>query len=394
MDLNYTPEEERFRERVRSFLKSNLPEGWATSGNTGPFGRTNLEFMRDWTRKLYENGFLGMSWPKEYGGGGATQIEVAIFNEEMARFRAPTPLNFMGLTMVGPTLIVHGNEEQKKRFIGKILTGEELWCQGFSEPGAGSDLAALRTRGELKGDEFVVNGQKVWTSGAHYADWCFLLVRTDPTAPKHRGISYLLVNMKTPGITVRPLRQITGDSDFNEVFFEDVRVPRENLVGRLNEGWRVAVNTLSNERGTMAFALAARYEIIFNEVTDLCRKMGGATAQSPMARQQVAQFYIDLQALKYSLYRNFSKIMREGTPGPEGSISKLWWSELDQRMEEFAVQLLGPAGQLVEGSLHAVDSGRWPLGLVRSRCLTIAAGTSEIHRNTIAERLLGLPKGR
>ncbi len=391
MDLSYTPQEERFRERVRTFLKANLPAGWGSPGYSLS-GRGNLEFMRDWTRKLYENGFLGMSWPKEYGGQGATQIEVAILNEEMARFRAPAPLNYMGLTMVGPTLIAHGTDEQKKRFIGKVLSGEELWCQGFSEPGAGSDLAALRTRAELRGDEFIVNGQKVWTSGAHYADWCFLLVRTDPTAPKHRGISYLLVDMKTPGITVKPLRQITGEADFNEVFFEDVRVPRENLVGRLNDGWRVAVTTLSNERGTMAFALAARYEIIFNEVAELCRKVGAAS--SPAARQQIAQFYIDLQSLKYSLYRNFSKILHGGTPGPEGSIAKLWWSELDQRMEEFAVQILGPAGQLMEGSKYALDGGRWPMGLLRARCLTIAAGTSEIHRNTIAERILGMPKGR
>jgi len=389
VDLSYTPEEERFRERVRTFLKNNLPEGWGTPG-FALTGRANLEFMRDWTRKLYENGFLGMSWPREFGGQGATQIEVAILNEEMARFRAPAPLNFMGLTMVGPTLIAHGTEEQKKRFIGKILSGEELWCQGFSEPGAGSDLAALRTRAELKGDQFIVNGQKVWTSGAHYSDWCFLLVRTDPTAPKHRGISYLLVDMKSPGISVKPLRQMTGDADFNEVFFEDVHVPRENLVGRLNDGWRVAVTTLSNERGTMAFALAARYEIIFNEVADLCRRSGGGA----LARQQVAQFYIDLQSLKYGLYRNFSKILHGGTPGPEGSIAKLWWSELDQRMEEFAVHMAGPAGQLMEGSPYAIDAGRWPMGLLRSRCLTIAAGTSEIHRNTIAERILGMPKGR
>ncbi len=392
MDLSYTPEEERFRERVRKFLRENLPAGWGTT-NYSLNNRTNLEFLREWTRKLYENGFLGMSWPKEYGGQGATQIEVAILNEEMARWRAPAPLNYMGLTMTGPTLIAHGTEEQKRRFIGKILSGEELWCQGFSEPGAGSDLAALRTRAELRGDEFVVNGQKVWTSGAHYADWCFLLVRTDPTAPKHRGISYLLVDMKSPGITVKPLRQMTGEADFNEVFFEDVRVPRENLVGRLNDGWRVAMTTLSNERGTMAFALAARYEIIFHEVAQLCRDIGAA--RSLTARQQVAQFYIDLQCLKYGLYRTFSKVLHGETPGPEGSIAKLWWSELDQRMEEFAVHLLGPGGQLLEGSVRDnVDVGRWAMGLLRARCLTIAAGTSEIHRNTVAERILKMPRGR
>jgi alkylation response protein AidB-like acyl-CoA dehydrogenase len=391
VDLKNTPEEERFRQRVRSFLQTNLPPGWGTSGFTPARGGAYLEFMRGWTRKVYENGFLGLSWPKEYGGQGASQIEMAIFNEEMARFRAPTPLNIIGLTMAGPTIIAHGTEEQKKRHVAKTLSGEELWCQGFSEPGAGSDLAALKARAELKGDEFVVNGQKVWTSMAHFADWCFLLVRTDTTAPKHRGISYLLVDMKTPGITVRPLRQITGEAEFNEVFFEDVRVPRENLVGAINDGWRVAMTTLSNERGTMALALAARFENTFNEVADFCRRMG--QAENPMARQQIAQFYIDLQILKYSLYRNFSKILKGGTPGPEGSIAKLWWSEFDQRMEDFAVQLQGPAGQLTERSPYAPDSGRWQLALLRSRSLTIAAGTSEIHRNTIAQRVLGLPKG-
>jgi alkylation response protein AidB-like acyl-CoA dehydrogenase len=392
VDLTYNPEEERFRGEVQTFLKSNLPAGWGTPSYSAPRGRAYLEFMRDWTRKLGKQGYLGMSWPREFGGRGATQIEVAIFNEEMARFRAPTPLNIIGLTMAGPTIIAHGTEEQKNRHVAKTLSGDQLWCQGFSEPGAGSDLANLRTRAELKGDEFIVNGQKVWTSMAHFADWCFLLVRTDPAAPKHRGISYLLVDMKTPGVTVRPLRQITGEAEFNEVFFEDVHVPRENLVGRINDGWRVAMTTLSNERGTMAFALAARFENTFNEVADLCRKMGGRT--NPMARQQVAQFYIDLQVLKYSLYRNFSKIIRGGTPGPEGSISKLWWSELDQRMSDFAATMQGAASQLVDGSPYAVEDGRWQAGLLRSRCTTIAAGTSEIHRNTIAERLLGLPKGR
>jgi alkylation response protein AidB-like acyl-CoA dehydrogenase len=392
MDLSYNPEEESFRERVRSFLSTNLPAGWGTPSYVPLRGKAYLEFMRDWTRRLGEAGFLGMSWPKEYGGQDASQIQLAIFNEEMARHRAPGPLNIIGLTMAGPTIIVHGTEEQKKKFVAKTLSGELMWCQGFSEPGAGSDLAALRTRAELRGDEFLVNGQKVWTSSAHIADWCFLLVRTDPNAPKHRGISYLLVDMKTPGITVRPLRQITGEADFNEVFFEDVRVPRENLVGRLNDGWRVAMTTLSNERGTMAFALAARFENTFNELVDLCRQM--RAERHLAARQQVAQFYIDLQTLKYSLYRDFSRILRGETPGPEGSISKIRWSELDQRMEDFAIGLQGPASQLVHGSGHAIDSGRWQLALLRARCTTIAAGTSEIHRNTIAERILKMPKGR
>jgi alkylation response protein AidB-like acyl-CoA dehydrogenase len=391
MDLSYSPEQEKFRERVRSFLKTNLPAGWGTPSYVPLRGRAYLEFMRDWTKRLAHHGFLGMSWPREYGGQDASQIEMAIFNEEMARVRAPGPLNIIGLTMAGPTIIVHGTDEQKRRHVAKTLSGEEMWCQGFSEPGAGSDLAALKTRAELRGDEFIVNGQKVWTSGAHLADWCFLLVRTDPTAPKHRGISYLLVDMKTPGITVRPLRQITGEAEFNEVFFEDVHVPRENLVGGLNNGWRVAMTTLSNERGTMAFALAARFENTFNEVVDLCQRMGGA--QDPTARQQVAQFYVDLQALKYSLYRDFSRLLRGDTPGPEGSISKIRWSELDQRMEDFAVGLQGPAAQLSEATPHAIDFGRWQTQLLRARSATIGAGTSEIHRNTIAQRILGMPKG-
>ncbi len=391
MDLNYSPEQERFRERVRSFLKANLPAGWGAAGYVPLRGQAYLEFMRDWTKRLADNGFLGMSWPKEYGGRDASQIEMAIFNEEMARHRAPGPINIIGLTMAGPTLIVHGTAEQKRRHLSKTLSGEQMWCQGFSEPGAGSDLAALKTRAELRGDEFIVNGQKVWTSGAHLADWCFLLVRTDPSAPKHRGISYLLVDMKTPGITVRPLRQISGEAEFNEMFFEDVRVPRENLVGKLNDGWRVAMTTLSNERGTMAFALAARFENTFNEVAELCRQMGAA--QNPVARQQIAQFYIDLQALKYSLYRDFSKLLRGDTPGPEGSISKIRWSELDQRMEEFAVALQGAGAQLTHGASYAIDSGRWQIQLLRSRSATIGACTSEIHRNTIAQRILGMPRG-
>jgi alkylation response protein AidB-like acyl-CoA dehydrogenase len=267
-----------------------------------------------------------------------------------------------------------------------------MWCQGFSEPGSGSDLASLRTRAELRGDEFIVNGQKVWTSGAQMRDWCFLLVRTDPSAPKHRGISYLLADMKSPGVTEKPLRQITGEAEFNEVFLEDVHVPRENLVGRLNDGWRVAMTTLSNERGTMAFALAARFENTFNELVDLCRQQRAAADVS--ARQHVAQCYIELQTLKYGLLRDFSRLLHGGTPGPEGSISKIRWSELDQRMQDFALSLQGPASQLTHGSAHAVDFGKWQMGLLRARSATIGAGTSEIHRNAIAERILRLPKGR
>jgi alkylation response protein AidB-like acyl-CoA dehydrogenase len=398
MDFSFSPEEERFRLELREWLKNNLPAGWGTpAAGKAPKGQTRLEFLRDWQRRLHAGGYLGLSWPKEYGGRGASMIELAIFNEEMAKAEAPGPLNVLGLSMAGPTIIVHGTEEQKKRYLPKILNCEEIWCQGFSEPGSGSDVASIRTRAELNGDEFIINGQKVWTSLAHIADWCMLLVRTDPDAPKHRGISYLLVDMKSPGITVRPLRQMTGESDFNEVFFEEVRVPRENLVGELNNGWGVAVTTLMNERGTGSFGTQARFRIIYDNLVTLAKKStvdGQPAARNPQIRQQLAQHLIDVEILKYNCFRNFTRLLRGGTPGPEGSILKLWWSELNQRMEHTAMTLQGPYGQLLRESPWVVESGRWQYNFLRSLANTIEAGTSEIQRNIIAERVLKMPKGR
>jgi alkylation response protein AidB-like acyl-CoA dehydrogenase len=395
MDLSYSPEEERFRERVRQFFAANLPPGW-TEGQRPP-GAGGITFLRDWQRKLYDGGFLGMAWPKEFGGQGASQIEMAIFNEESARVRAPGALNVIGLSMVGPTIIAHGTSEQKDRFLAKIMSAEEIWCQGFSEPNSGSDVASLSTRADLKGDEFVVNGQKVWTTLGHIAQWCMLIARTDPDAPKHRGISCLLVDMKTPGVTVKPLRQMTGESEFNEMFFDDARVPRANLLGPLNEGWRVATTTLMNERGTSALASVMRYRIVFDEIVDLARQTirdGRPATEDPVLRQQLAQFHVDLEMMRFTAYRTFSKILKGGDPGPVGSISKLAWSELNQRMMEFVMALEGPASQLTRGSEYAVQSGRWQHHFLRSRANTIEAGTSEIQRNIIAERVLGLPKGR
>ncbi len=398
MDLSYSPEEEAFRERVRQVLRDNLPSGWAESGiGARPAGMTQLQFLRDWQRRLYENGFLGMAWPKEYGGQSASQIEMAIYNEESARVRAPGALNAIGLSMVGPTIISHGSADQKARFLPKILSADEIWCQGYSEPNAGSDVASLQTKAELKGDEFVVNGQKVWTTLAHISQWCMLIARTDPDAPKHRGISCLLVDMKTPGLTVKPLRQMTGEAEFNEMFFDDVRVPRANLLGPMNEGWRVATTTLMNERGTSALASVMRYRIIFDEIVALARKTirnGRPATEDPVLRQQLAQFHVDLEMMRYTAYRTFSKILKGGDPGPVGSISKLAWSELNQRMMEFVIALEGPASQLMRESPHAVQSGRWQHHFLRSRANTIEAGTSEIQRNIIAERVLGLPKAR
>jgi alkylation response protein AidB-like acyl-CoA dehydrogenase len=396
MDLSFSPDQERFRQRVQQFLRDNLPSGWGKGGGRPP-GMSQIDFLKDWQRRLNDNGLLGMAWPKEYGGQGASQVEMAIFNEEVARFRAPGPLNVLGMSMAGPTIITHGTDEQKRRYLPKILNCEEIWCQGFSEPNAGSDLASLKTRAELKGDEFIINGQKVWTTLGHIADMCMLLVRTDPDAPKHRGLSYLLVEMRSLGITVKPLRQMTGESEFNEMFFDEVRVPRANLLGPLNEGWRVATTTLMNERGTSALATVMRYRIVFDEIVDLARstyRNGTPSTKDPVIRQQLAQFYVDLEMMRFTAYRTFSKILKGGDPGPEGSISKIAWSELNQRMMELVMTLEGPASQLMRGSPHAVEGGRWQHHFLRSRANTIEAGTSEIQRNIIAERILGLPRAR
>jgi len=397
MDFSFSPEEEHFRQELCTWLQQNLPAGWGTPGYKSPKGEGRLAFLRDWQHKMYDGGYVGLSWPKEYGGRGASMIELAIFNEEMAKVEAPGPLNVLGLSMAGPTIIVHGTEEQKKRFLQKILNCEEIWCQGFSEPGSGSDVASIRTKAELRGDEFIVNGQKVWTTLAHVADWCMLLVRTDPDAPKHRGISYILVDMKSPGITVRPLRQMTGEAEFNEIFFEDVRVPRANLVGELNNGWGVALTTLMNERGTASFGTQARFRILYENLVTLAKQTsvnGRHATKDPGVRQQLAQHLIDVEILKYNCYRNFTRLLRGGTPGPEGSILKLWWSELNQRMQETAMMLEGSYSQLVRESLWAVEGGRWQHHFMRSRANTIEAGTSEIQRNIIAERVLKMPKGR
>lgn len=396
MDLSDSREEAEFRARARKWLEENKPGGVVDRGFALAIDDESIRVAREWQRKLYDGGYLGISWPREYGGQGLTIIESAIFNEEMARVRAPAPLNELGLSMGGPTILECGTEDQKKRFVKKILTCEEVWCQGFSEPNSGSDLAALQTRATLDGDHFIVNGQKVWTSLGHIADWCMLLVRTDPNAPKHRGISYLLVDMHSPGVTVQPLKQMTGEAEFNQMFFEDVRVPRENLLGALNGGWAVALTTLMNERATLSLATVMRFRNTFEDLAELARRAireGSCAIDARVVRQTLAQFYVDVESMKYLAYRNFSRLQRGGVPGPEGSISKLLWSELNQRMHEFALALQGPRAPLAGDSDLAADGGRWQHGLLRSRGNTIEEGTSEVQRGIIAERLLGLPKG-
>ena len=397
MDLNDSIEEQEFRQRVRAFLDANLPPGWGTSTYVLPRGDAYIALLHDWQRRLSRAGFLCLAWPKEYGGAGASAAQVAIFNEETAMRNAPQPPNVAGVMLAGPVIYMYGTEDQKRRHLGRILTCEEVWCQGFSEPGAGSDLAALRTRAEIHGDRFVVNGQKVWTSFAHMAGWCMLLARTDANAPKHRGLSILLVDMKTPGIEVRPLRHMTGAIEFNELFFSDVEVPRENLVGDLNHGWQLAMATLMNERGGTGLAAAAKHQMTLTAMVQLGRILaarGQPSTTDLRLRQRLAQFYVDVQGLRYTAHRSLSRMQKEHAPGPEASIIKVMWSELNQRMQEFVMEMQGPASQLVEDSPYAIENGRWQFEFLRSRANTIEMGTSEIHRNTVAERTLGLPKSR
>jgi alkylation response protein AidB-like acyl-CoA dehydrogenase len=387
MDLRDTTEEAAFRTELRAWIESNLTDEIR--------GGRFEEAGREWSRKLYEAGYAGLTWPKEYGGAGAPYSHQAIFLEEMARAEAPPHLGVIGLGMAGPTIIAHGTDGQKQKHLEKILSTDEIWCQGFSEPDAGSDLSAVRTtaRLALEGDRFVVNGQKVWSSFAHIADWCILVTRSDPDSERHAGLTYLLADMHAPGVEVRPLRQITGEAEFNEIFFTDVEVPVENAVGEIGGGWQVAMTTLLHERGTLGFALTAGLESQIRKLLALARETGATEVQ----RDAIAREWIGLQAVRYTNYRSLTTLMKTGIPGPEGSGAKLWWSEANQRVTKLALELLGPEAQLLDGNSHAhgnVGSGYWQHQQLRSRGNTIEAGTSEILRNIIAERVLGLPRSR
>ena len=393
MDFRDTPEEAAFRADLRAWLGANLPAGWADREPTA--GRGDEELSRKWSRTLHEGGYAGLTWPKEYGGGGAPYTHQAIFLEETARADAPTHIGVIGLGMAGPTIIVHGTDDQKSAHLEKILSGETVFCQGFSEPGAGSDLASVRTRAERDGDHFVVNGQKVWSSYAHIADWCILVTRSEPGSEKHRGLTYLLVDMHSPGVEVRPLRQITGDPEFNEIFFTDVQVPVENVLGEIGEGWGVAMTTLLHERGTLGFALTARLEVLLTKLIELARTPDAAgvrAADDAVLRDRIAQHWIELQALRFTNYRALTGLVKTGVPGPEGSVAKLHWSESNQRLTALALEIIGAAAQL-DGS-DGVWNGFWQYQQLRSRGNTIEAGTSEILRNIIAERVVGLPRSR
>ncbi len=391
MNFDLTEQEQTFRDNLRQWLQDNLPEGWGETVFEPVDMQEKIAFLKSWSRKLHESGYAGLNWPKEYGGGGATLMEQVIFNEEVARFKAPTPYNGIAIGMVGPTLIEVGTEEQKQRYLSGMLNCEEIWCQGYSEPGSGSDLASLQTRAVQDGDEFVVNGQKVWTSLAHDASFCFLLTRTDPDVPKHKGLTCFIVDMKSPGITVRPLKQITGESEFNEVFFENVRVPRENMVGDLNNGWMVGIGLLMHERATTSILAQANVQVLVKDLMELAREQG--RADDPIIRQRLSQLYIESEAIKGFGYRNLTKRLRGLPPGPEGSAHRLSLTLLVQRAQELAMQLQGPYSQIMHGSERSIQDGAWQFSFLRSRSSTIAGGTAEIQRNIIAERVLGLPKG-
>jgi len=393
MDLNLSPEELQFRDELRAWLRDNVPRDWK-DWREKPIEEA-FPYLRAWQRKLHEGRWAAVSWPKEYGGRGATLMQQAIFWEEMARADAPQMANALGLGLIGPTIIAHGTEAQKKRFIPKILSAEEIWCQGFSEPNAGSDLAGLQTEARLDGGHYVVNGQKVWTSYGWVGDWCELVVRTDPSVPKHKGLTVLLVDMKSPGFEVRPLRQMTGESEFNELFFRDVRVPVENVLGRVNDGWNVAVSTLMYERGSYGARLHLLFKRNITRLIELSRTVelnGRPAAQDPLTRQKLAQCYAEIEIMRWNQMRAFSRITETGVPGPEGSIQKIFWSELNQRVQQAAQELLGAYGQLLAGDARAIDQGIWSYGYLRSRGNTIEAGTSEVQRNIIGHFVLGLPK--
>lgn len=388
MDLRLTEEESQFRDALREWLSANLPEEADSGGREAD--PNYMDSMRSWQKHLFEGGWAGVSWPKEYGGRGATPIEESIYLGELAAAKAPERVGVIGEGLVGPTIIAAGTEEQKERFLPRILDGTHIWCQGFSEPNSGSDVASLATKAILDGDDYVVNGQKIWTSFAQIADWCLLLVRTDFDAPKHKGISCLLVDMKSEGVSVRPLRQMSGDSGFNEVFFTNVRVPAAHLLGELNDGWRITITALMNERANLGSGLYMMFKAAMDELVAKAKELtsgGVPLAQNPINRQKIAQAYLELEIFKLNSNRALSQITQNAVPGPEGSILKLFWSEMNQRLVRTAMEVLGDRAQLDD-----FDNGRWIYRYLRSRGNTIEAGTSEIQRNIIAQRVLGLAR--
>jgi alkylation response protein AidB-like acyl-CoA dehydrogenase len=390
VDLGFTAEEEAFRNEVRTWLDANLPHGWRQDGKGGYRDEEDTEIQREWQRNLYEGGWLKLGWPVAAGGRGATPVMQAIYQEEMARAGAPGILGRLGVTLLAPTLLVAGSDWQKATYIEKILSGELIFCQGFSEPDAGSDLAGLRTRAEKKNGRWTLNGQKTWSSGAHYSHKSFLLARTDPEAEPHRGIGFFLVDMHQPGVEVRRIKQMTGGGEFCEVFLTNAEVEERDLVGQPGDGWRTAMTVFGFERGGLA--QASRFERAVAELATLARERGAGA--DPSTRQRIAQAQIEAHVFRLIGLRNLTKAQHGQAPGPEASVTKLYWSEMDKRLQEAAVSVEGMYGALAPESEFAIEAGRWQYGWMWAQAETIYAGSSEIQRNIIAERVLGLPRGR
>jgi len=378
MDLTFTEQETAFRDELREWLAAN-PPGREPSRDDASYG-----WRRDWQRKLHEGGWAGVHWPVEYGGRGASLMESAIFFEELGRARAPLPANALGLLMGGPTLMAWGTDEQKERYLEPILSAEEIWCQGFSEPEAGSDFASLKTRAVADNGGFKVTGQKVWTSGAQYSKWCMLVARTDSEVPKHKGLTYFLMDMEQDAVQVRPLRQITGEAEFNELFLEEAYIPEENVIGGVGNGWKVALTTLMNERAGLAFFLQVRLRQLLDDLLD--EAAGSGALDDPLTADKLADLHVRTEVLRLMAWRGLSMIQKYGQPGPEGSLTKWLWSETNQMLTQLAADIIGP---------RALTAGEpWAYELLRSRGNSIEGGTTEILKNIVAERVLNLPRAR
>jgi alkylation response protein AidB-like acyl-CoA dehydrogenase len=386
VDFDMLPDDVAFREEFRSWLGEHRPPEIDVASDF-----REAETLRTWQRTLATGRWVGIHWPAEYGGRGASLVQVAIYNEELARAQAPQILGRAGVNLVGPTLMAYGTEEQKRQWLPKILSAEHIWCQLFSEPGAGSDLAGLSTRAVKRNGAYYVNGQKVWSSYAKFADFGIALVRTDPEAPKHKGISMVAMPMKNAGIEVRPLRQITGESEFNEVFFDDVEVPAENLIGTENDGWRVAATTLANERGT---SFVWKEQVLHEVARDLLwrRAVSRGDDADPLTRQKLAQSWLEVEIFRLHNARTLTRLSRGEQIGPESSIVKLFWTEMSQKLAQSAVSIFGADALATAEDPNALDGGRWARAMLWSRAASIAGGSSEIQRNIIGERILGLPR--
>jgi alkylation response protein AidB-like acyl-CoA dehydrogenase len=379
MDLTFNERETAFRDEVRAWFAANDP---------GPEPQhdeaRHYAWRRDFQRRLAADGLAAVHWPEEYGGRAATLTESAIFFEELGRSGAPLPANVLGLLLAGPTIMTWGTGDQKERYLEPILSGDEIWCQGFSEPDAGSDLASLKTRAVKDGDEWVITGQKVWTSGAQYSKWCMLVARTDADAPKHKGLTYFLMDMEQPGVQVVPLRQITGEPEFNELFIDGARVPDANILGGVGNGWKVALTTLMNERAGLAFLLQVRLRQLLDKL--IAEADGRGLLEDPMVADKLGDLHLRVEVLRLTAYRGLTAIEKYGVPGPEGSLTKWMWSDTNQQLSQFAADLLGPS------ALQAGDP--WAYELLRARGNSIEGGTTEVLKNIVAERVLGLPKAR